>query len=222
MMKQPAENTNATADDYRQVEEHQHPSFRQPEHHEIADLARQLWLERGGVGGSPEEDWRRAESILRNRYSGNASTESESYEAYAGYPRLRAERKESIYMDNYSTGTMENTGTDYSTMTNEMRNRATDMANSLRHESEHYSRNPETGARTEHREGRVARMIEQQTAKLPSDTFLWAALGSIGLSLALELSGKEKTANFVGHWAPTFLLLGLYNKLVKLEGSEGA
>jgi hypothetical protein len=80
---------------------------------------------------------------------------------------------------------------------------------------------PKSNPRPEHREGKIARTIEQQTAKLPSDTFLWAALGSIGLSLALELSGQEKKANFVGHWAPTFLILGLYNKLVKLEGSDG-
>lgn len=81
---------------------------------------------------------------------------------------------------------------------------------------------PRTQPRVEHREGKIARTIEQQTAKLPSDTFLWAALGSIGISLALELSGQEKKANFVGHWAPTFLLLGLYNKLVKLQGSDAA
>src|SRR4051812_32787799 len=37
----------------------------------------------------------------------------------------------------------------------------------------------------EHREGTVARTIEQQTAKIPSDVFLWAAIGSIGVSLAL-------------------------------------
>ena len=80
---------------------------------------------------------------------------------------------------------------------------------------------PRPGARPEHREGPVARTIEQQTAKLPSDTFLWAALGSIGISLFFQLTGEEKKANFVGHWAPTFLLLGLYNKLVKLHGSEG-
>jgi hypothetical protein len=79
---------------------------------------------------------------------------------------------------------------------------------------------PEVGGKAEHREGSIARSIEQQTAKLPSDMFLWAALGSIGLSLALELSGDEKKANFVGHWAPTFLILGLYNKLVKLQGSD--
>jgi hypothetical protein len=80
----------------------------------------------------------------------------------------------------------------------------------------------ETGPRPDHREGRVARAIEQQTAKLPSDTFLWAAVGSMGLSLALEVMGEEKKANFVGHWAPTLLILGLYNKLVKLQGSDGA
>ena len=27
---------------------------------------------------------------------------------------------------------------------------------------------------------------------------------------------------FVGQWAPTFLILGLYNKLVKQLGSDGA
>ena len=80
---------------------------------------------------------------------------------------------------------------------------------------------PRPSAQPEHREGRVARAIEQQTAKLPSDAFLWAAVGSMGLSLALEIMGEEKKANFVGHWAPTLLILGLYNKMVKLQGSDG-
>jgi hypothetical protein len=80
---------------------------------------------------------------------------------------------------------------------------------------------PITGAREEHREGTVARSIEQQTAKLPSDWWLWAALGSIATSLIFQLSGDERKANFVGHWAPTLLTLGIYNKLVKLHGSEG-
>ncbi len=81
---------------------------------------------------------------------------------------------------------------------------------------------PETTPHVEHREGTIARTIEQQTAKLPSDTFLWTALGSIGISLVLQLMGEEKKANFVGHWAPTILILGLYNKLVKLQGSDAA
>src|SRR3954469_20638115 len=76
--------------------------------------------------------------------------------------------------------------------------------------------------RVEHREGPIARAIEEQTAKLPSDTFLWAAFGAIGLSLALKDTGRSHGALFVGHWAPTLLLLGVYNKLVKLHGSDGS
>lgn len=73
----------------------------------------------------------------------------------------------------------------------------------------------------EHTEGPVARKIEQQTAKLPSDLFLWAAFGSIAGSLLFKVGGKDHHAAFVGQWAPTFLILGLYNKLVKLHGSDG-
>ena len=72
----------------------------------------------------------------------------------------------------------------------------------------------------QHTEGPVATAIEEQTAKLPSDTFLWAALGSIGVALVLLMAGKRETANFVGQWAPTLLILGLYNKLVKVAGSD--
>jgi hypothetical protein len=73
---------------------------------------------------------------------------------------------------------------------------------------------------SEHREGSVARTIEQQTAKLPSDLFLWAAFGSIAGSLVFKMTGKDHHSLFVGQWAPTFLILGLYNKLVKLQGSD--
>jgi hypothetical protein len=76
------------------------------------------------------------------------------------------------------------------------------------------------GAHQGEREGAVARMIEEQTAKLPSDLFLWAAGGSIVGSLVLNAMGEEHKSLFVGQWAPTFLILGLYNKLVKLQGSE--
>lgn len=72
------------------------------------------------------------------------------------------------------------------------------------------------------REGSVARTIESQTARLPSDLFLWAAMGSIVLSLTFQLSGRKSDSNFVGHWAPTFLTLGLYNKLVKVAGHDRA
>lgn len=74
--------------------------------------------------------------------------------------------------------------------------------------------------RGEHREGPVARTIEHETAKLPSDLFLWAAVGSIGVSLTLQLLGRQHVSQFIGQWAPTLLILGLYNKLVKVAGSD--
>jgi hypothetical protein len=72
----------------------------------------------------------------------------------------------------------------------------------------------------EHSEGTIARSIEEQTAKLPSDTFLWLAVGSITASMALQVMGNRHVSLYVGQWAPTFLLLGLYNKLVKQLGSD--
>jgi hypothetical protein len=73
---------------------------------------------------------------------------------------------------------------------------------------------------TQHSEGLVARAIEEQTAKLPSDTFLWAAGASIAASLILKMLDRHHEALFVGQWAPTILILGLYNKLVKQHGSD--
>ncbi len=77
-----------------------------------------------------------------------------------------------------------------------------------------------TNLNPQHQEGPVAKTIEEQTAKLPSDWFLWAALGSMTVSLGFKIAGKDDKALFVGQWAAPFLLLGLYNKLVKLEGHD--
>ena len=69
-------------------------------------------------------------------------------------------------------------------------------------------------------ESKSATAIERQTAQLPSDVFLYAAGGAIAASLTLKLMGRDRDAMFVGQWAPTLLLLGLYNKLVKLFGTD--
>ena len=71
-----------------------------------------------------------------------------------------------------------------------------------------------------HSEGTVAKAIEQQTAKLPSDVFLWAAGGSIAASAVLQLIGKQKASLFLGQWVAPFMLLGVYNKIVKVAGSD--
>ncbi|MGE0761413.1 MAG: hypothetical protein AB7O38_30650 [Pirellulaceae bacterium] len=80
--------------------------------------------------------------------------------------------------------------------------------------------NVQSLGRTDHREGYVAQAIEEQTARLPSDVFLWAAGGSIVGSVMLKMAGRHHDSLFVGQWAPTFLILGLYNKLVKIAGSD--
>jgi hypothetical protein len=72
----------------------------------------------------------------------------------------------------------------------------------------------------QHSEGIVARTIEEQTAKLPSDTFLWAAVGAMAASAIFEFTGAEDKSRFVGQWVAPLLLFGVYNKLVKQQGSD--
>ena len=69
-------------------------------------------------------------------------------------------------------------------------------------------------------EGAITKAIETYTSQVPSGFYLSLAVGAIGLSALLHLSGRKNDSQFVGHWVPTILLLGLYNKLVKVEGSE--
>lgn len=69
-------------------------------------------------------------------------------------------------------------------------------------------------------EGKVAKAIEKQTAKLPSDLFLWTAVGAMATSATLKLCGKSHTALFVGQWAAPLLLFGIYNKIVKTVGHD--
>ena len=71
-----------------------------------------------------------------------------------------------------------------------------------------------------HKEGRVARMIESRTAKIPSDAFLWAAGGAILGSMVLQSARRNDWSLFVGQWVPTLLLLGIYNKIVKTAGHD--
>jgi hypothetical protein len=75
--------------------------------------------------------------------------------------------------------------------------------------------------RSPHSEGNLTKQIENQTAKIPSVGFLGLAIGSMVASAALAFfSERKEYANFVGLWAPSFLLIGIYNKLVKLQGSD--
>lgn len=78
----------------------------------------------------------------------------------------------------------------------------------------------ENSKESEFREGSLAKKIETETAKIPSDVFLWAAIGSMAVSMSFQIAGKKNKSLFLGQWAASFLLFGIYNKLVKQLGHD--
>jgi hypothetical protein len=62
--------------------------------------------------------------------------------------------------------------------------------------------------------------LERYTAGVPSTAYLGVALGAMAVSLLFQISNRGKWGNFVAQWVPTWLLFGLYNKLVKLQGHD--
>lgn len=81
-------------------------------------------------------------------------------------------------------------------------------------------KNPDYHELSPQKEGGLAKAIEEQTAKISSDVFLWASVGAMVVSLGLKISKQNHTALFVGQWAAPFLLFGIYNKIVKTQGSD--
>lgn len=69
-------------------------------------------------------------------------------------------------------------------------------------------------------EDRFTGAIESQTSKVPSSGYLAAAFGAIAASAILKIVGKDDWALFVGQWTAPFLLMGVYNKMVKQHGSD--
>lgn len=61
-------------------------------------------------------------------------------------------------------------------------------------------------------------VVESQTKKIPNLAFLGVAGAAMVASAMLTFRKQNKTlGNFVGLWVPTVMLLGVYNKLVKVE-----
>ena len=74
----------------------------------------------------------------------------------------------------------------------------------------------------EAQEDQVTAAIEKVTSQIPSSAYLGMALASMAVSVGFKAAGKSDNALFVGQWAAPFLILGLYNKLVKQHGSDAA
>ena len=72
----------------------------------------------------------------------------------------------------------------------------------------------------EAQEDQVTAALEKFTSQIPSSIYLAAALSSMAVSVAYKIKKDNHMALFIGQWAAPFLILGLYNKLVKLHGSD--
>ena len=53
------------------------------------------------------------------------------------------------------------------------------------------------------------------TDRVPEAAWYGLALGSIGVSAGLKRANKDHWALFVGQWPPTFLLFGLFHRLLR-------
>lgn len=69
-------------------------------------------------------------------------------------------------------------------------------------------------------EDQVTAAIEKYTSQLPSSAYLALAVSSMAASLTFKVLRKDHAALFVGQWAAPFLLMGIYNKMVKQHGSD--
>jgi hypothetical protein len=69
-------------------------------------------------------------------------------------------------------------------------------------------------------EDQFTKSVEEYTGAIPSSAYLGVALGAMALSLMFQATGQGKWGNFIAQWVPTWLIIGVYNKLVKLEGHD--
>ena len=72
----------------------------------------------------------------------------------------------------------------------------------------------------EAQEDQVTAAIEKYTSQVPSSAYLGMAIASIAASVTFKIAKKDHAALFVGQWVAPFLLLGIYNKMVKQHGSD--
>lgn len=76
---------------------------------------------------------------------------------------------------------------------------------------ENLARKPHMDSEIQHKEREIAQNV-------PPSLFVTFALGSMVVSATLAVFARQKEiANFIGLWAPSFLLIGVYNKLTRLE-----
>jgi hypothetical protein len=55
----------------------------------------------------------------------------------------------------------------------------------------------------------------QITDRIPEKAWYWMAFGSILASAGLKLMNRNDWSIFVGQWPPTFLLFGIYHRVMR-------
>ena len=73
---------------------------------------------------------------------------------------------------------------------------------------------------TAHRQRERIEMAAELPGKAPSPLYIGLTVGSIVASLVLFGRKQKDNALFVGLWAPTFLALGLFAKLVGMRKKD--
>lgn len=69
-------------------------------------------------------------------------------------------------------------------------------------------------------EDRFTKTVEEYTGAIPSSAYLGIAVAAMAASLVFQTVGRGKWGNFIAQWVPTWLIIGLYNKMVKLQGHD--
>ncbi len=118
----------------------------------------------------------------------------------------------------------DNTTTNKSTSSSKNSKVATDYPNkysSQQKDKDSEKSNTQMSQNQDHKEGETTKKIENQTAKIPSGVYLSLAVGAMALSVAAMATRKNKDlSQFFGSWVTPLLVLGLYNKNVKTQGSD--
>lgn len=85
---------------------------------------------------------------------------------------------------------------------------------------EDYQRTAYEGSRPSTTEDEFTKTLEEYTAAIPSSAFLGVVVAAMGISLLCQVTGQGKWGNFIAQWVPTWLIIGLYNKVVKVQGHD--
>jgi len=76
-------------------------------------------------------------------------------------------------------------------------------------------KNKVNGFSEKFKESKVAETIEKVRKEVPTDKFLWLAIGVMGVAVTMQALRMKHASLLVGQLAPSLLAMGLYKKLTE-------